>query len=223
MFGGLFLYNVMRGEETVQHVFIHGLGQNSLSWDSTISYIKSPINVSCLELSDFIRDKEMTYANLYHAFSEYCNGVSGQLNLCGLSMGGVLALNYAIDYPAKVHSLVLIGTQYKMPKVLLKVQNIIFRFLPNSVFKNMGFKKNDFIRLTDSMSDLDFSEKLSDIICPVLVLCGDKDTANKKAAKSLVANILQSSIQFVEKAGHEVNVNNPVVLAEKIDRFYGTV
>jgi len=202
------------------YVFIHGLGQNSLSWDSTISCIKNPINVSCLELSDILSDKEMSYTNLYHAFSEYCNGISEQLNLCGLSLGGVLALNYAIEYPAKVQSLVLIGTQYKMPKALLKFQNIIFRFMPKSVFKNMGFKKNDFIQLADSMSNLDFSEKLSDIMCPVLIICGDKDTVNKKAARSLALNIPHTNIQFVEKSGHEVNVNNPMSLAEKIDKFY---
>jgi len=206
------------------YIFIHGLGQDALSWDSTIACIKIPINISCLKLSDLLSgDKEMIYANLYHAFSEYCDGISEPLNLCGLSLGGVLALNYAIDNPAKVHSLVLIGTQYKMPKALLKLQNIIFSFMPKSVFKNMGFKKNDFIQLTNSISNLDFSEKLSNVMCPVLVLCGDKDTANKKAAKSLAVNIPQASIQFVEKAGHEVNVTNPMSLAEKIDEFYRTV
>ena len=205
------------------HLYIHGLGQDSLSWDSTISCIKSPINASCLKLSDFLSDKEMTYAHLYCAFSKYCNEIQEPLNLCGLSLGGVLALNYAIDYPTRVHSLVLIGTQYKMPKVLLKVQNFVFRFMPKSAFKNMGFKKNDFIQLADSMSNLDFSKKLSNIMCPVLILCGDNDTVNKKAAKNLALNISQAYIQFVEKAGHEVNTDNPVSLAEKIDAFYSTI
>ncbi|MDR2558312.1 MAG: alpha/beta hydrolase [Oscillospiraceae bacterium] len=207
----------------MQYVFIHGLGQDSLSWENTISRITSPISVVCSNLSEFLDNKEMTYMNLYHSFSEYCNRTSEPLNLCGLSLGGVLALNYTIDYPAKVHSLVLIGTQYKMPKTLLRFQNIIFRFMPESIFKNTGFKKNDFIQLTNSMSDLDFSGKLSNITCPVLVMCGDKDNANKKAAKNLAANILQADIQFIEKAGHEVNVNNPKSLAEKLDKFYSAV
>jgi pimeloyl-ACP methyl ester carboxylesterase len=197
----------------MRYIFIHGLGQDSSNWDETISNIPK-LDIEFPNLSDFLDNQEMTYSNLYRAFSEYCNEISEPLNLCGLSLGGVLALNYAIDYPEKLHSLVLIGAQYKMPKMLLKIQNIIFRFLPNSVFRNMGFQKRDFIRLTKSMSDLDFSKKLSSIECRVLVICGDKDKANQKAAKSLATKISQADIQFVEKAGHEVNINNPKSLAK---------
>ena len=56
----------------------------------------------------------------------------------------VLALNYAIDHPDKVKALVLIAAQYKMPRKLLKVQNMLFHLMPNSAFKKMGFKKADF-------------------------------------------------------------------------------
>ena len=53
-----------------------------------------------------------------------------KIDLCGLSLGGILALNYAIDYPNKVEKLVLIGTPYRVPKVMFSIQNIIFKFLP---------------------------------------------------------------------------------------------
>lgn len=53
------------------------------------------------------------------------DNISGQLNLCGLSLGVVLALNYIIDNPKKVNSLVLIAGQSEMPKALLKLQNIV--------------------------------------------------------------------------------------------------
>ena len=43
--------------------------------------------------------------------------------------GAVLALNYAIDFPQKAGSLVLIAPQYDMPKFLLKVQNVLFKFM----------------------------------------------------------------------------------------------
>lgn len=55
----------------------------------------------------------------------------------------VLALNYAIDHPDKVKALVLIAAQYKMPRKLLKVQNMLFHLMPNSAFDKMGFKKAD--------------------------------------------------------------------------------
>ena len=102
----------------------------------------------------------MTYDNLYAAFSDYCNQYDEPIDLCGLSLGGVLALNYAIQYPKKVRSLVLIATQYKMPKKLLKFQNLLFRFMPKSMFQQMGFRKADFLLLCETMMELDFNNSL---------------------------------------------------------------
>ena len=42
--------------------------------------------------------------------------------MCGLSLGGILALQYAIEHPEHIHALALIGTQYTMPKTLLRIQ-----------------------------------------------------------------------------------------------------
>ena len=106
-----------------------------------------------------------------------------------------------------------------MPKTLLKIQNIIFKIMPGSVFKKMGFQKKDFIALANSMSDLDFSGKLKDISCPCLILCGEKDGANKKAAKGLAENIKGADFHFIENAGHEANVDNPNKLAELLSSF----
>ena len=88
-----------------------------------------------------LEGKAATYKELYTAFSEECNKEHDEIVLCGLSLGAVLALNYAIDHPNKVKALVLIAAQYKMPEKLLKFQNMLFRFMPNTMFKQFGFKK----------------------------------------------------------------------------------
>ena len=41
---------------------------------------------------------------------EYCGKIDGQIHLCGISLGGIIGLNYALDFPEKVKTLVLIGT-----------------------------------------------------------------------------------------------------------------
>ncbi|AIY83300.1 alpha/beta hydrolase [Clostridium baratii] len=204
----------------MQYILIHGLGQNSSSWNKTISYMVEQDHVICPELSSFLKEGDITYANLYHTFSEYCDNISEPLNLCGLSLGAVVALNYAIDNPEKVKSLILIAAQYEMPKVLLKLQNIIFRFIPETSFKNMGIMKKDFIKLTTSMMNLNFSKSLKNIPCPVLVVCGEKDSANKKASKNLAESITKAEIQFIKNAKHEVNIDAPKELAEILNDFY---
>ena len=69
-----------------------------------------------------------------------------------------------------------------MPKFLLKVQNVLFKFMPKSQFEDIGLTKKDFITLTNSMADMDFTNGLENVSCSVLVLCGEKDNVNKKAA-----------------------------------------
>lgn len=204
----------------MQHIFIHGLGQTSLSWQKMLTSMKDGAQAICPDLSEIIGNKEVTYENLYRAFSEYYKELPSPVNLCGLSLGGTIALNYAIDYPNKVKSLVLIGTQYKMPKSLLKIQNVIFRILPQYTFKSMGFQKKDVIKLTTSMIDIDFSGQLNKISCPALIVCGEKDGVNKKAAKGLSEKIEGAKLTYIENSGHAVNENNPQKLAFEIENFF---
>lgn len=204
----------------MQHILIHGLGQSSSSWDKTISYMEKGDYVMCPDLSLFLKEMDVSYANLYKKFSEYCDNISEPINLCGLSLGAVIALNYAIDNPEKVKSLVLIAPQYKMPKALLNLQNMIFWIIPESKFKNMKIGKRGLIELTSSMMNLDFSKSLKNIDCPVLVLCGEKDKANKKAAYNISESIAKSKIQFIKHAGHEVNIDAPKELGEILNQFY---
>ena len=166
----------------MKQVYIHGLGQSCNSWNETLSALETSDEIVLIDLADMICDKDATYKNMYDAFSKKCNETVGQLDLCGLSLGGVLALNYAIDNPQKVHSLVLIAAQYKMPETLLRIQNFLFRFMPNSNFISTGFQKADFIQLCKTMMKLDFSSDVSKITCPTLVLYGEKDKANERAS-----------------------------------------
>lgn len=203
----------------MSYIFIHGLGQDSSSWKGTLEFLSEQDGTYCPDLAVLLEGIDVTYQNLYEKFSEYCNHFSKPLNICGISMGAVLALNYALDNPQKVDSLVLIAPQYKIPKTLLKIQNIIFKFMPQSSFKSMGFGKKDFITLTNSMITLDFSNRLSDISCHVLIICGEKDSANIKAAKELSERISMAKFEIIVGSGHEANIDKPKELAEKLSYF----
>ena len=118
-------------------IFLHGLGQTSSCWSKTIENIGIEERAVCPNLSTLVQGREANYENLYAAFSDICNEHSEKVNLCGLSLGGVLSLNYAIDHPDMVNSLILIAAQYKMPKKLLSIQNTIFRFMPISFVRQV--------------------------------------------------------------------------------------
>ena len=170
-----------------------------------------------------LEGKAATYGELYTAFSEECDKENDEIVLCGLSLGAVLALNYAIDHPDKVKALVLIAAQYKMPKKLLKFQNMLFRFMPNATFKQFGFKKADVLSLCDTMAELDFRDSLCKVSCPVLIVCGEKDDANKKASKELVSYLSNSCYRELLKTSHEANIEAPEGLAAVLQRFYDDI
>lgn len=201
---------------------MHGLGQNSSNWRETINGLNIVTNIECPNLFDLYIG-ELNYNNLYRTFSKYCDKYTEPLNICGLSLGGMLALNYAINNPHKVHSLVLIGTQYRIPKKLMKFQNIIFKIMPEEYFRKIGVSKKDVISLTNSMINLNFENDLVKITCPVLVVCGEKDIANVKASKKLKKLLNTSTLKLIQNAGHEVNKDNPKQLGDELNAFFGRI
>lgn len=79
-------------------ILIHGLGQTAGAWNKTTELLPQE-DVLCPELSAFIGGG--SYGELYSGFSRYLDELGQPLFLCGLSLGAVLALNYAADVPAR--------------------------------------------------------------------------------------------------------------------------
>lgn len=74
-------------------------------------------NIICPNLSEWLTDRKTCYLTLYRALESYCGKFNEPLNLCGLSLGGILAMQYGIEHPERINSLVLTGTQYTIPGV----------------------------------------------------------------------------------------------------------
>lgn len=197
-------------------VFLHGLGQTASDWNETIRLAHCP-DADCPEIYLFA-ENDMTYTQILKGFEKRYARETEPFRICGLSLGAILALDYAIRHRDKVSSLILIGVQYKVPSLLIDFQNVLFRFMPNKAFESMGLSKRDVIKLTHSMRSLDFSEKLDEIDCPVLIVCGEKDTANLKAAHGMKAALPQAELHIIPGAGHEVNRCAPEAVAVILNR-----
>lgn len=204
----------------MKKILVHGSGQKAASWNKTVSRMETRGDILCPELHSILNGKQPDYQNLYASFKEYCNGIDGRIHLCGLSLGGILALNFALDFPEKTETLVLIGTPHKVPKVMFSIQNMIFRFLPESCFNATAFGKRDMFVLGNSMKDLDFSGEVQKLRCPTLILCGEKDGANRKSAGYFSRNIAGAEMKIIGHTGHIVNEENPAALAQTLDEFY---
>lgn len=203
------------------NLLIHGLGQNKTSWDTVGRELTNHnIIFDAPNLFSLAENNDLNYDILYKNFSNYCDTFTEKLNLCGLSIGGILAIDYAITNPDRVASLILIGTPYIIPWFLFKLQGLIFKFIPKKTFTKMGLAKKEFIRLVTSMGKLDLPSKISQVKTRTLVLCGQKDKVNQKSAMKLHSAIPFSQQKLVSGAGHEVNCDAPVELANYLKEFW---
>ena len=205
------------------NILVHGLGQNESSWDKVKDILsKNEMIVETPNLFEISKNYQLTYENLYRNFADYCNSFGDKINLVGLSLGGILTIDYAIEYPEKINAIILSGTPYEVPKSLLFIQRIIYKLMPKKVFEEIGCPKNRLIDLMKSMSTLNIPQKVKKIKCNTLVICGEKEenNVNMKSAKLLNTNILNSQFKIIKDAGHEINIEQPEEFANTIKNFF---
>ena len=205
------------------NILVHGLGQDEKSWNEVKKQLNNNgINVETPNLFSIVQNYQVNYENMYKTFADYCNSFNEKINLVGLSLGGVLAIDYIIEFPKKINSITLIGTPYEIPKAIFTIQNIIYKFIPKRIFEKRGCPKKDIISLLDSMKNLSILDKAPNIKCNTLIICGEKekDNINMKSAKQLNEVIQNSKFKIIENAGHEVNIDNPKELANTIYDFW---
>ena len=75
-------------------IFIHGSGQRANSWDKVLSEIEYKDECLTPDLRDILKGKPATYKNLYGAFKSDCDQFEEKINIVGLSLGGIWALEY---------------------------------------------------------------------------------------------------------------------------------
>ena len=205
------------------NILVHGLGQDERSWNEVKNQLNNNgINVETPNLFSIVKNYQLNYENMYKTFADYCNSFNEKINLVGLLLGGVLAIDYITEFPEKVNSIILIGTPYEIPKNIFTIQNIIYKFMPKRIFEKMGCPKKDMISLLDSMKNLSIPEKAPNIKINTLIICGEKekDNINMKSAKQLNKVIKNSKFKIIENAGHEANIDNPIELASTIYDFW---
>lgn len=69
-------------------IFIHGLGQNSESWNEVIQNLElDKSSVECVDLIKIQKSENLSYENLYDNVKEICSNNNEQVNLIGASLG----------------------------------------------------------------------------------------------------------------------------------------
>jgi len=194
-------------------LFLHGLGESADAWTEVIEHlgvtnIQAPaLGRICGTWSEF---------NLADAADELAEQITEPVNVCGLSLGAVLALELAIRHPEKVNSLFLSAPQVRPPQTLVAIQKILMKLLPQKIVCPPGMSKTDLLAVLDVVANIDNTESAKQISVPTTVIVGSKDRANTPSALQ-IANLIPGARHVVAPGvGHQWSTTQPELFAKHL-------
>ncbi len=235
---------------------LHGLGTEASSWVYQMQALgEAGYRPIALDLPGFGRSKFLgdrwSIRDMAKVICTLADQMEiSQFHLAGISMGGTVALQTAVDFPERLLSLVLINTFATLqPKrwnewiYLLKryfrarlkgagsqAELTASRIFPKPEQEELRRELIMHIRQTDpvvyrtAMRELglyDARKKLKDIHLPCLVITGENDTTVPlENQHELVTGIPDCRQVFIANAGHGVIIDQPDEVNRKLVEFF---
>jgi 3-oxoadipate enol-lactonase len=205
-------------------LFLPGLGAGAGWWDAQVSALPDGfvgLTPDIPGLAQAATPGAFTFAGAARALRDFLDehGVE-RAHVCGLSLGAMTATQLAADFPERVASLVLSGSQVRPHPALMLVQRQIIRMLPESTAVGMSMTKAQWLGALRVVADLNFRGRLASIQAPTLILCGSRDFASIPASRELAATIPNAELRIVPRVGHPWNQQEPELFSRTIAEFY---
>ena len=224
-------------------VFLHGAGCSSLSFYYQLRHFRS---AKAIDLPG-------------HPDGKPCDSVDGYLEwvrgfirarryknvvLCGHSMGGAIAMSYALKYPDELQGLILLGTGAKLrvhPSYLERCQEPgddnmpwleehldYYRGVDEEVYpvlRQRAAEVGPKVELNDLMACDSFNmmDRVNEIALPTRVICGSEDVMTPvKYSQFLSNNIEGATESIIPGGGHFVHMEKYQKVNEEIEDFLTT-
>ena len=174
-------------------------------------------------------------------------------HVLGISLGGAVAQQLALDFPELVRSLVLVNTAARFvseswQQRLMGVRRlasvylfgmervaeaVAMKLFPKPEQAQLRRETVERIRNNDvaayratlwAIARFDVRARLGEIACPTLVVAGEADTTVPVESKrQLVERIAHSRLEIVANSGHATPVDQPEAFNRVVTRFLGEV
>ena len=231
-------------------VFLHPEGGNSAPWHHQINALAGKHSPVAFDFPGHGRSDGVEglmsigeYADFLAAFMDALQFQSAVI--AGWSMGGAVAMEFALRYPARVEALILVATSAKFAIPEDRVQQLwaVMMGRAPQAFVTDGFSsktvKENFtvvremwmeqiktdprVRYTDTRAcqEVDLTGAISAIKKSTLILCSEGGTATIKDAQLLKDKIQGARLEEVPDAGNMIPVEQPVVVNDAIEEFLG--
>ncbi len=249
--GGVTLYYESRGSGD-PIVFIHGLGSYTGDWQGQVDALSDAFRVVTLDLrghgqSDkppgpyFVPLFAADVAKLMRALD------LGPAHVVGLSLGGAVAFQLALDAPSLVRTLAIVNSG---PSFVVSWKIRVALFIRIFMLKTFGLRKlaetiagrlfpkpqhealrrafvdhmitNDpraYEASTRAVVGWTVEDQLAAIRCPVLVLSGDRDYTPVAMKEAYVQKLPDARLEVLVDAGHACSIERPEAFNAIIRQF----
>lgn len=250
--GGLTLHYSLEGNPAGKPlVFINSLGSDFRIWDKMLADFAPHFQIVRYDkrghgLSDappvpyIIRDHTNDLAGLLKHLS------LPRAILVGISVGGLIAQDFALAYPERTEALVLCDTGAKIGSeaswneriaaihhegLAVVAKTVIGRWFTPAFFERQSAQAQGYYNMLSrtplegyigtcmALREADLRRELGNIKAKTLVLCGDQDMSTPPSLGQELAQGLQARFELIEKAGHLPCIEQPWAMSGKILSF----
>lgn len=228
-------------------IFIHGFSLDARMWKPQVAHFSPHYQVITYDLRGFGRSPlpDGTYSHIDDLYNLMQELHIQRAHLVGLSLGGEIAIDFALSHPESIITLTLADTSlggYASTvdwRVYAKEQGLEQakqNWLNHTVFapsnrdpevaKQLKVMVSDYSGWhwlnADPRIKLDppARERLKEIEVPTQIILGELDLPYyHDIAKLLIADIPDAKFSIIKNAGHMTNLENPVKFNEIVDSF----
>lgn len=208
----------MSSDELV--VFVHGLGEVPEVWRAQAGALPDGFAPLVIDVFGPAPNKSFSLSRSAASIAAEIDRIGvAAIHLCGLSLGAMIALRFAVDYPDRVLSLTLAAGQIRLPKTLAIAQQVFMSLIPAKQYVRNGVDKPQMIAALKSARTTDFSRELAAVVAPTLVLCGSKDRLGLPGSRALAEAIANAELRVLAGAGHQSHLQAPEAFAQALGAF----
>lgn len=231
-------------------IFLHGASWDRCQWNRQVEYFSQRYRVITLDARGHGKSSLPLGEVSPDIFRDDVQSLMDYLKIeksiiCGLSMGGHIAIQLAIYAPERVEGLILIGTpctnQFNAyERICIPINRFCLKLMPMSwiawsmciplgkfnpeskaYIKEVvsALNHNSFNRLWKAITRMESRAGLGNIKCPTLILVGDHDTMTQRQQPFINQSILGSHLVLIHHAHHGTNLDNPEQVEKEIDVF----
>jgi pimeloyl-ACP methyl ester carboxylesterase len=200
-------------------LLLHGPGQNPTAWQGVVDAL-DPDRAMFAPWVLGLKPTQHQPFSMAAAAADIANTMELRgmevCDLVGFSLGGMVALRAAADYPALIRKLVVVSTPVTPATKALKRSRRLLALAPQGAFQDVP--KEQVLRALDALIDLDADVAYNRITAGVLavVAAGDAELA---AAAGLLAEAAHAEVKTIPARTPDLLAEAPQALAQLIEAF----